>query len=112
MVTELTISELNIKLKERLQRSFFMKYKFYILIILFSGFISACEKADVEQVMVERGHEYQPLQTGFYWVYEVKETVYTIFETTNNDYLLKSIIVDSLMREGEVTYIVNNFMIN
>lgn len=78
-----------------------------ILVLVVLTFFTACDR-EIEDGQVDQGYEFQPLEIGLFWVYEVDQTTY--FGENDSEQMqffykdrIRSFYINE---EGEVVYIV------
>jgi len=78
-----------------------------ILVLVVLTFFTACDR-EIEEGQVDQGYEFQPLEIGLFWVYEVDQTTY--FGENDSEqmqfYYKDRIRSFYINEEGEVVYIV------
>jgi hypothetical protein len=85
-----------------------MQRSLYLFLIAFASFLSACdEKLETSEVDLQR--DYQPLGIGYFWIYEVDETIYYgENDSETAQYYYKDLIRTSYFNaENEETFIVS-----
>jgi hypothetical protein len=88
-----------------------MKNRLPILIIAFIMLFAACDQ-EKETPNLELGLEYQPLGLGFFWIYEVEETIFfgENDSETSKFFFRDRIRTSYLNAQNEVTYIIERSM--
>tara|TARA_R110002051_G_C8518081_1_gene467468 strand:- start:13 stop:672 length:660 start_codon:yes stop_codon:yes gene_type:complete len=85
-----------------------MKRLLPLISVVLLVFFSSCER-EVEEAQVDFGFDYQPLEVGLFWVYEVDQTIYygendTERESFFYEDLIKSFYINE---DGEQVFIVD-----
>lgn len=87
-----------------------MQRRFPLFLFAFTLFLVACEEK-TESPSLELEQDYQPLGIGYFWIYEVEETIY-FGENDSEDYRFfyrDRVRTSYLNAENEVTHIVERF---
>ncbi|WP_258097144.1 hypothetical protein [Marinoscillum pacificum] len=85
--------------------------RFFIISLILTATLSCSE--EVSDLTLDQGYDFLPLQVGNFWTYQVEETVYEVFEPVTTTYILKEVIVDSLVAgDGTVKYLINRYIGN
>lgn len=80
--------------------------RFLIAIILVAFGFSSCQK--MEEIPLDQGLEYQPLELGLRWVYQVSETIYFgENDIESADFFYRDQVLESFANEmGQRSYII------
>ncbi len=97
------------KIKNRYSEAFYKQvsakniFRFFILLLVFSSFVSCNETKEVGPETL--GFDFYPLSIGEYRVYDVEEINYLITGFDTAVYQLREIITDSIRTNDQTTYL-------
>lgn len=90
-------------------------YRILLLAPLAAAFLlSACENREIEEMEIDFGYEYYPLEIGRSWTYLVDSVVYQpgigrVEKDSSRSYLRETIVDTTTALDGELQYIVERY---